>query len=527
MTQTLIDSTRRPPPRRDPGPTNWWGRPHREILSGLVVAFAMIPEAIAFSGIAGVAPQVGLFGAFCLAVTLAVVGGRTAMITSATGSTALLMTGLVQQGDLQGPGLGLQFLLAAGLLTGVLQIAWGYLRLAHQMRFVPQPVMAGFVNGLAILILLAQLPQLGLDVFHPETVVVTAGQLPAVWGLMALTLAIIYALPRLTRAVPSALVAILATTGLSIALGLDLPTVSSLGTLPVGLPGFALPQVPFDLATLGLILPTALAISLVGLMETFLTQDILDDLTDSTTHKNREARGQGIGNIVSALFGGMAGCALVGQSVMNINNGARARLSTLVSGVSLLAMILLAGEWVNRIPMATLVGVMVMIALNTANLRSITDLRVAPRSDSAVMLTTVVLTVTTHNLAIGLLTGVALAALLFSRKVAKVIAVDSYQENPGHRIYIVRGQLFFVSAIYFRQGFELHEHPARVTIDMAEAHLWDQSGVTVLDQVIRRLRLGGSVVEVLNLNPESADLFSRIGAAPEAGGRGGAVGAGH
>ncbi len=505
----------------------WWGLPHREILSGLVVAFAMIPEAIAFSGIAGVSPQTGLFGAFCLAVTLAVVGGRSAMITSATGSTALLMTGLVQRGNALGEGMGLQYLLAAGVLTGLLQIAWGYLRLAHQMRFVPQPVMAGFVNGLAILIFLAQLPQMGLDVFHPEKVTVQPGQLPAVWGLMALTLLIIYSLPKLTRAVPSALIAILITTALSIGLKLDVPTVASLGNLPTGLPRFGLPQVPLSFDTLGLILPTALAISLVGLMETFLTQDILDDMTDSTTHKNEEARGQGIGNIVSSLFGGMAGCALVGQSVMNINNGARARLSTLASGVCLLGMILLAGDWVNRIPMATLVGVMIMIAINTANFRSFTDSRVAPKSDTSVMLLTVIITVLTHNLAIGLLSGVALAGILFSRKVAKVIEVESQMEGPDHRIYTVRGQLFFVSVIYFKQGFDLHDHPARVTIDMAEAHLWDQSGVTALDQVIRRLRLGGSKVEVIHLNPESTDLFARIGLAPEAGGRGGELASTH
>ena len=499
----------------------WWGRPHRDILSGLVVAFAMIPEAIAFSGIAGVDPRVGLFGAFLLAVTLAVVGGRTAMITSATGSTALLMTGLVQQGDALGQGLGLQYLLAAGLLTGILQIAWGYLRLAHQMRFVPQPVVAGFVNALAILILLAQLPQLGFAAKHHQTAVVTAGQLPAVWGLLTLTLAIIYLLPRLTTAVPSALVAILISTGLSIHLGLDVPTVASLGTLPSGLPRFGLPQVPFDLDTLGLILPTALAISLVGLMETFLTQDILDDLTDSSSHKNAEARGQGIGNIVSGLFGGMAGCALVGQSVMNVGYGGRTRLSTLTSGVALLAMILLAAPWVKQIPMATLVGVMVMIAINTANWPSIGAIRRIPKSDTAVMLVTVVVTVLTHNLALGLLAGVALAGILFGRKVAKVIEVSSELLDPDHRLYRVRGQLFFVSSIYFRQGFELHEHPERVTIDMAEAHIWDQSGVSVLDLVIRRLKLGGSSVEVINLNPDSTDLFARIGVANEAGGRGG------
>jgi SulP family sulfate permease len=223
----------------------------------------------------------------------------------------------------------------------------------------------------------------------------------------------------------------------------------------------------------------------------------------------------------------MAGCALVGQSVMNINNGARARLSTLASGVCLLGMILLAGDWVNRIPMATLVGVMIMIAINTANFRSFTDSRVAPKSDTSVMLLTVIITVLTHNLAIGLLSGVALAGILFSRKVAKVIEVESQMEGPDHRIYTVRGQLFFVSVIYFKQGFDLHDHPSRVTIDMAEAHLWDQSGVTALDQVIRRLRLGGSKVEVIHLNPESTDLFARIGLAPEAGGRGGELASTH
>jgi len=505
----------------------WWGRPHRDILSGLVVAFAMIPEAIAFSGIAGVDPRVGLFGAFLLSVSLAVVGGRTAMITSATGSTALLMTGLVQQGNALGEGLGLQYLLAAGILTGVLQMAWGYLRLAHQMRFVPQPVMAGFVNALAVLILLAQLPQLGINWFHPEKVIVSANQLPAVWGLFALTLAIIYLLPRLTTAVPSALVAIMVTTGLSISLGLDLPSVASLGTLPDGLPSFALPQVPLTAATLGLILPTALAISLVGLMETFLTQDILDDLTDTTSQKNTEARGQGIGNIVSSMFGGMAGCALVGQSVMNVGYGGRTRLSTLSSGVALLAMILLASGWVNQIPMATLVGVMVMIAINTVNWASISEIRRIPKSDTAVMLLTVGVTVLTHNLAVGLLAGVALAGILFSRKVAKVIAVTSEELTPNHRLYRVRGQLFFVSSIYFREGFELHENPERVSIDMADAQIWDQSGVTALDQVIRRLKLGGSSVEVLNLNAESTDLFARIGVAEEAGGRGGSMSAAH
>ena len=512
--------------------------PHKDVLSGLVVAFAMIPEAIAFSGIAGVDPRVGLFGAFILSVTLALFGSRRAMITSATGSTALLMTPLVSKGESISPGLGLQYLLAAGLLTGVLQIAWGYLRLAYQMRFVPQPVLDGFVNGLAILIFVAQLPQLGLNIFHSHShgLTLSAQQLQVIWPLTILTLIIIYFLPKITTVLPSALVAIFISTGISIKFnfglpvsegGLGIPTVKTLGTLPNSLPAFGLPEVPFNLETLGIIFPCALAISLVGLMETFLTQDILDDLTDKTTDKNKEARGQGIGNIVSSLFGGMAGCALVGQSVMNVGYGGRTRISTLSSGLCLIFMILAAKDWVNQIPMATLVGVMIMIAINTASWRSISNIKKLPRSDSSVMLTTVLITVVTDNLAYGLLAGVALAAILFSRKVAKVIEVESALENDKQRIYKVRGQLFFVSTIYFRQGFELHEHPEKVIIDMKEAHIWDQSGVNALDQVIRKLKSGGSQVEVINLNEESLDLFANIGISEEAGGRGGDFSSAH
>ena len=501
----------------------WFDNPSKDLLSGLVVAFAMIPEAIAFSGIAGVDPKVGLFGAFCLSLTIAVVGGRMAMITSATGSTALLMTGLVAVGEARGPGLGVQYLMVAGLVTGVLQIAWGYLRLAYQMRFVPQGVLSGFVNALALLIFQAQLPQLGLDLHHSDgsSLMPHGGQIPVVWGLVLLGLAIIYGLPRLTRVVPSQLVAIVVLTLISVGFSFDIPTVSSLGTLPAGLPSFSLPfgegGVPFNLDTLGVVLPTALAISLVGLMETFLTQDILDDRTDSNSNKNVEARGQGIANIVSSLFGGMAGCALVGQSVMNIDNGGRTRLSTLFSGVSLLAMILLGRPWLEQIPMAALVAVMISIAVSTADIAGLRSIRVIPKSDTAVMLMTFAVTMLTtpHNLALGVIAGVALAAILFSRKVAKVIRVDAVDVNEEMRRYVVNGQLFFVSKIYFLQGFDMHDHPNQITIDMSAAHVWDQSGVSALNQVIRKLQQGGSNVEVLGLNEESLNLFERIGSQPE------------
>ena len=505
-----------------------FGNPSKELLSGLVVAFAMIPEAIAFSGIAGVDPQVGLFGAFLLSITIAFVGGRSAMITSATGSTALLMTGLVATGEARGEGLGLTYLLVAGVVTGILQILWGWLRLAYQMRFVPLGVLSGFVNALALLIFQAQFPQLGINLHfgesdvagHAHDLLPHGSQIPIVWGLVLLGLVIIYGLPRLTRLVPSQLVAIIVLTVISIGFSLEIPTVSSLGDLPTGLPlpswPFGSPanmKVPFSLETLGIVLPTALAISLVGLMETFLTQDILDDKTDTSTDKNVEARGQGIANIVSSLFGGMAGCALVGQSVMNVDNGGRTRLSTFFSGVSLLAMILLAGPWLKQIPMAALVAVMISIAVSTADINGLRNLRRIPKSDTSVMLMTFAVTMLTtpHNLALGVIAGVALAGILFSRKVAKVIEVESMEISADERRYRVKGQLFFVSKVYFVQGFDLHDHPARVTIDLSSAHIWDQSGVAALDQVVRKLRLGGSEVTVEGLNEESLDLFERIG----------------
>ena len=511
-----------------------FGNPSKELLSGLVVAFAMIPEAIAFSGIAGVDPQVGLFGAFLLSITIAFVGGRSAMITSATGSTALLMTGLVATGEARGEGLGLTYLLVAGVLTGVLQILWGWLRLAYQMRFVPLGVLSGFVNALALLIFQAQFPQLGINLHFGESEVAAhahdllphGSQIPVIWGLVLLGLVIIYGLPRLTRLVPSQLVAIVVLTVISIAFSLEIPTVSSLGDLPTGLPMPSWPfgspddiKVPFSLETLGIVLPTALAISLVGLMETFLTQDILDDRTDSNSNKNVEARGQGIANIVSSLFGGMAGCALVGQSVMNIDNGGRTRLSTLFSGVSLLAMILLGRPWLEQIPMAALVAVMISIAVSTADLAGLRRLRSIPKSDTAVMVMTFAVTMLTtpHNLALGVIAGVALAGILFSRKVAKVIRVESEDVNEEMRRYVVSGQLFFVSKIYFLQGFDLHSHPSQITIDMSAAHLWDQSGVSALNQVIRKLQQGGSTVEVLGLNKESLNLFERIGSHSDGG----------
>jgi len=494
---------------------NWLEDPKSNILSGIVVALAMIPEAIVFSGIAGVDPAVGLFGAFCLSITIAIVGGRIGMITSATGSTALLMTDLVRQSS---PEQGLSYLIAAGLLTGIFQIIWGYLRLAYQMRFVPNAVLSGFVNALALLILQNQLPQLGINNSDKIVGKMPIGeQIPQVWLLVILGLVIIYGLPKLTKAIPSQLIAIIAITFISIFLNLDIPTVSDLGNLPTRLPSPSLPfgsleegKIPFNLDTFGKILPFSLAISLVGLMETFLTQDILDNSTDSSSNKNKEARGQGIANIVSSIFGGMAGCALVGQSVMNVENGGKSRLSTLSSGVSLIIMIIILEPWISQIPMAALVSVMITIVISTADIVGLRNIKKIPKSDTSVMLTTFAVTMLTHNLAYGVITGVILAAILFSRKVAKVITVKR-KTNKNQVIYKVEGQLFFVSKIYFLQGFNIFEYPKEVIIDMTNAYIWDQSGVIALDQILRKFRNRGSKVEIIGLNKESLNLFERLG----------------
>tara|TARA_Y100001978_G_scaffold5680_1_gene4721 strand:- start:10188 stop:11753 length:1566 start_codon:yes stop_codon:yes gene_type:complete len=505
---------------------NWFEDPKSNILSGIVVAFAMIPEAIAFSGIAGVDPKVGLYGAFCLSISIAIFGGRKGMITSATGSTALLMTGLVTYGESQAPGLGLSYLIAAGLLTGVLQIIWGYMKLAYQMRFVPSGVLSGFVNALALLIFQAQLPQLGIGIKTSDLGIEGISQypinnqIPIVWILVILGLIIIYGFPKLTKVIPSQLVAIITITSLSSILNLDIPTVSDLGKLPDGLPSLSIPfgalengKVPFNLSTLGIILPTSLAISLVGLMETFLTQDILDDATDSSSNKNKEARGQGLANITASFFGGMAGCALVGQSVMNNDNGGNSRLSTLTSGLSLLMMIILFKSWIGSIPMAALVAVMITISISTADFNGLKNIRKIPKSDTSVMLTTFAVTMLTkpHNLALGVIAGVALAAILFSRKVAKVITVSKKRKDKDSITYVVEGQLFFVSKMYFFQGFDIYEHPNEIFIDMTAAHIWDQSGVVALDQIIRKFKKGGSKVIVIGLNKESTNLFERLG----------------
>lgn len=470
---------------------DWLSNIRGDVLAGMVVALALIPEAIAFSIIAGVDPKVGLYASFCIAVVTAFTGGRPGMISAATGAMALLMVTLVKDH-------GLQYLLAATILTGIIQIGFGALKLGGIMKFVSRSVMTGFVNALAILIFLAQIPEL-TGVGWTTYVLVAAG------------LAIIYLFPYVTKAVPSPLVAIVALTGVVLYAGLDVRTVGDMGALPESLPVFLLPEVPLTLETLWIILPTSLTLAVVGLLESLMTASIVDDLTDSESTKNRECAGQGLANIVAGAFGGMAGCAMIGQSVINVKSGGRGRLSALAAGGFLLFLILVLGDWVRQIPMAALVAVMIMVSIGTFSWSSLRNLRTHPKSSSIVMLATVIVVVATHDLAKGVLVGVLLSALFFARKVAQIFRVTStVDETDRQRTYTVVGQVFFASADAFVASFDFKEVLERVTIDLTRAHMWDISGISALDKVVLKFRREGTEVDLVGLNAASATLVDRL-----------------
>jgi len=474
--------------------TEWFGNSRADLLAGLVVALALIPEAIAFSIIAGVDPKVGLYASFCIAVVIAFTGGRPGMISAATAAMALLMITLVREH-------GLEYLLAATILTGVLQIIAGYLQVGRFMRFISNSVMTGFVNALAILIFMAQLPELIGVTWH-------------VYALTALGLLIIYGFPYLTRSIPSPLVTIVVLTLLAWLLNIDVRTVSDMGELPDTLPVFLWPDIPLTLETLWIILPYSLALTVVGLLESLMTQNIIDDLTDTRTDKNRECKGQGLSNIVAGSFGGMAGCAMVGQSVINIKSGGRGRLSTLTAGIVLLIMVVFLSPLLGAIPMAALVAVMIMVSIGTFSWSSIKNMKAHPLSTNIVMITTVMVTVFTHNLALGVLSGVLLAALFFANKVSQFMAVGADTDtNPDeytlHRTYHVYGQVFFASTEKFLESFNFKEDLDTVTIDLSRAHFWDISSVAALDRVVINFRREGTKVDIIGMNEATATIVDR------------------
>ncbi|OOF28597.1 SulP family inorganic anion transporter [Salinivibrio proteolyticus] len=473
---------------------DWFSNLRGDVLAGIVVALALIPEAIAFSIIAGVDPKVGLYASFSIAVIIAFVGGRPGMISAATGAMALLMVTLVKEH-------GLEYLLAATVLTGVLQILAGYLKLGDLMRFVSRSVVTGFVNALAILIFMAQLPEL-TDV---------------TWHVYAMTLgglAIIYLFPYVPvvgKLLPSPLVCILVLTTLAVSIGLDIRTVGDMGQLPDTLPIFLWPDVPLNLETLMIIFPYSAGLAVVGLLESMMTATIVDDLTDTGSDKNRESKGQGIANIATGFMGGMAGCAMIGQSIINIKSGGRSRLSSFCAGVFLLIMVVFLSDWLKLIPMAALVAVMIMVAIGTFSWSSIKDLKTHPLSTNIVMVTTVIVVVATHNLAIGVLVGVLLAALFFANKIGRFMVVKSDQSQPDERIYRVVGQVFFASSEQFIESFDFKEAVERVTIDLSAAHFWDITSVSSLDRVVIKFRREGTEVNLVGMNEATATIVDKFG----------------
>jgi sulfate permease, SulP family len=469
------------------------GDPKTELLAGLVVAIALIPEAIAFSIIAGVDPKVGLYASFSIAVIIAFAGGRPAMISAATGAMALVMIPLVRDH-------GVEYLFAATILTGVIQYALGALGVGRLMRFIPRTVMVGFVNALAILIFHAQLGH----VF---------GAPWGVYAMIAAGLAIIYGMPRLTKAVPAPLVAIVVLTAAAVAFDLRLPDVGDMGELPTALPGFALPAVPFSLETLAIVAPFAVTLALIGLLESLLTAQLLDDITDTRSNKERESRGQGIANIATGFFGGMAGCAMIGQSMINVKSGGRTRLSTFSAGAFLLVLILAFGDLVALIPMAALVAVMFVVAIATFDWSSLrlATLRETPKSETAVMGVTVATVVVTHNLAYGVIAGVVLATVFFARRVAHLVEVTSALDPEGReRVYVLAGELFFASTNELVHAFDYADDVDRVVIDLTRAHVWDSSAVATLDAIVHKFEGRGIEAEIVGLDDHSHDLHSRL-----------------
>jgi len=468
--------------------SEWFSNVRGDILSGIVVALALIPEAIAFSIIAGVDPMVGLYASFCIAVVISFTGGRPAMISAATGAVALLMGTLVRDH-------GLDYLFAATILTGIIQLIFGVLKIARFMKFIPRSVMVGFVNALAILIFMAQVPHF-------------VGVSNMTYVVAGITLLIIYVLPRFTKAVPSALVAIIAMTVFAIFGHFDLRTVGDLGEMKQSLPAFMIPNIPFNFETLAIIFPTAFALSIVGLLESLLTSSIVDDMTDTESDKNRESRGQGIANIVAGFFGGMAGCAMIGQSVINVKSGGRGRLSTFVAGVFLMFLIMVLGDWVVQIPMAALAGVMIMVSIGTFDWSSFSMLRKVPLTDSIVMIVTVVTVVATHDLSKGVFAGVILSAIFFVAKISKLKIEEKSEENAVK--YIIKGQVFFASVQDFVNSFKTGEQTKKVILDFSEAHIWDDSAVAAIDKVVLKMKEQGIDVDLIGLNESSWKLVEKL-----------------
>lgn len=471
----------------------WFSNIRTDVLAGLVVGLALIPESIAFSAIAGVDPQVGLYASFCIAVSIAFFGGRPAMISAATGAMALLMITLVKDH-------GLQYLLAATILTGIIQVIAGFFKVAKLMRFVSQAVVYGFLNALAILIFVAQIPEI-----HRMD---STGYLFILVGL-----AIIYLfpyIPKIGKAIPSPLICIVVLSALALLLGADMRTVSDLGQFPDTLPVFLIPEIPLNLETLQIILPYSFTLATVGLLESMMTTTVIDEVTGTEGDRHQECRGQGVANIVSGFMGGMAGCAMIGQSIINVSSGARTRLSTLVAGVFLLCLVVFLKDWLAYIPMAALVAIMIMVSFTTFQWGAIKQFGKHPLEFNTVMIAVIIVVLATHNLALGVFVGVLLSALFFINKLERTVHVSTYLHTPNSRSYIISGQIFFSSTEKFYQFFDFKEKLDHVELDLTHAHIWDVTSVNMLNNVIQKFKAQGIDVTVIGLNEASSTLIDRF-----------------
>ncbi|AZV45533.1 sulfate transporter [Peribacillus asahii] len=466
----------------------WFSNIRGDVLSGIVVALALIPEAIAFSIIAGVDPMVGLYASFTMAVIIAFAGGRPGMISAATGAMALLMLPLVKEH-------GLNYLFAATLLTGIIQIIFGVCKIAKLMKFIPRAVMIGFVNALAILIFMAQVPHF-------------IGVSTMTYVFVAITLVIVYVVPKFIKSIPAPLIAIILLTIIAIYSDVELRTVGDLGTITQSLPTFFIPDVPLTFETLSIIFPYSIALAIVGLLESLLTASIVDDMTGTESDKNREARGQGIANIVTGFFGGMAGCAMIGQSVINVKSGGRSRLSTFIAGIFLMFLIIVLGDLVVQIPMPVLVGIMIMVCIGTFDWSSFSYLRKAPKSDAVVMLATVSIVVATHDLSKGVIAGVILSTIFFAAKISK-IKVTKRNVNQN-LVFDVEGQLFFASVEGFVDSFDFAVKQSSIIIDFSNSHIWDDSAVGAIDKVVMKYQESGNAVTIKGLNATSQKLVDKL-----------------
>ena len=468
----------------------------KEVLAGLVVALALIPEAISFSILAGVDPRVGLFSSFIMAVTTAILGGRPAMISAATGAVAIIIAPVARD-------YGLDFFLATVILAGIFQILLAALGAAKLMRFIPRSVMVGFVNSLAIIIFLAQMPYL-IGVTIPA------------YALVAVGLVIMIVMPKITLVIPAPLVAILVVSTIVFITGFNVQTVGDEGELPRSLPALLIPNVDLNMTTFSIIAPYALAMALVGLLESLMTAKLVDEITDTRSAKTRESFAQGIGNFISGFFGGMGGCAMIGQTMINVKgSGARTRISTFIAGVMLLFLVVVLGDLVSTIPMAALVAVMIMVSVGTFNWHSVlpATLKQMPKTESFVMISTVVVVIMTHNLAIGVIVGIILEMVMFARRVAhfaETTRTVGEQDGVGAVLYTVKGEIFFASSNDLTTQFEYTDDPENVVIDFSEAHIWDPSTVAALDSIIDRYRRMGKSVEIKGMNDYSSGLYSRL-----------------